>query len=198
MKDLPIKTVKQLLRQVNRKNNKAITTLYTHYQQFLFAFIRLQVADESVLDEIVQDVFLAIYLKPLAFNGSSQFSTWLCSIARKKVIDRIRSNKTNQELIAEDIDDSILEKVVDLDWNVTKRYEEAELKEIMLACIDKLSLSIREEMFWVFYQQSKVDEMANIQDCSVNTIKTRLYQSRKKVRHCLEHAYGATKLGDIL
>ena len=151
--------------------------------------------DAHYAEEILQDTFLAVCLKPLAYDGKCKFSTWLCSIAKNKIVDKYRTNK---KFICDDLSESIIESAEELDWSVAEQYEKNERKEMIQICIDKLSPSLREAMFWVFYQERKVEEIAEIQDCSPNTIKTRLFQSRKKIRHCLERAYTTTKLGAIL
>jgi len=195
MNDLPIQTIERLLKKIELNDNKAIKALYIHYQEFLFTFIRHQIMDDHYAEEILQDTFLAVCLKPLAYDGKCKFSTWLCSIAKNKIVDKYRTNK---KFICDDLSESIIESAEELDWSVAEQYEKNERKEMIQICIDKLSPSLREAMFWVFYQERKVEEIAEIQDCSPNTIKTRLFQSRKKIRHCLERAYTTTKLGAIL
>jgi len=195
MKDLPIQTIERLLTQIEGNDKRAIKALYVHYQKFLFAFIRHQVIDYHYAEDVLQDTFLEICRKPLAYDGKYKFSTWLCGIAKNKIADKYRTNKS---FITDDLTESIIESDDDLDWNAADRYEENERNEMIRTCIDKLSPTLREAMFWVFYQGRKVEEIAEIQVCSANTVKTRLFQSRKKIRHCLERAYTTTKLEGIL
>lgn len=191
MDDLPVTNVKSLLNQIVAGDDKAIETLYRHYQRPLFAYVRHLISVDEVADDIVHDTFLVVQQKPLSFDGSCKFFTWLCAIAKNKARDWQRKNIRRQKLVVEELD----ETMVDESWDVLGCFESSELSEIMQGCIDNLSLVQREATYWVYYHDLRLDEVATLQGSPVNTIKTRLLHARQKVRDCLEKAYAQVGMG---
>ena len=87
MTDLPNQDVLQLLRQIASGRDKAAVDLYRNYSGFVYAYVRHLLPDDDGAAEVCQDVFFSAFSKPDRFSGQSKFSTWLCAIAKFKVID---------------------------------------------------------------------------------------------------------------
>ncbi len=202
MIDLPNEDVERLLKRISRNNNKAATELYKHYSGLLVVDISRKMflnRDEIVVAELVQEVFLTVLKKPLAYDGKCKFSTWLKGIAKNKILAHKSYAFKQQERYPHPYDEETpIDRNVELNWSVTAPIEQSERNEVMLGCMEKLSPNIREEMFLTYYQEHSIEEIAKIQNCSKNTVKTRLYQSRKKIRSCIERAYGTTELEGVL
>lgn len=183
MTDLPAATLAQLLNQIGIGDDKAVMTLYRHYHGFLYAFIRHRLSNEADAEEVTQDVLLAVCQKPQAFRGQSKFSTWLCGIAKFKIVDLRR--KQGLGLPIAEVDDEVVQEQADPNWNFVERLEAEEDEEALRHCRDALPDEQKEAIFWVFYQGEGLDAVAARQECPVGTVKSRLFNARKRLHDCM-------------
>lgn len=183
MTDLPDTTLEELLNQIAQGDDKAVVRLYRHYHGFLYAFIRHQLHSDADAEEVTHDVLLAVCKKPQAFARQSKFSTWLCGIAKFKVIDLRR--KQNGGVPIDDIDDEVIQAQVDPNWDFVAQLEAAEDEEALRLCRDALPEEQKEAIFWAFYQDEGLEAVAARQNCPVGTVKSRLFNARKRLRDCM-------------
>ncbi|OQW86029.1 MAG: hypothetical protein BWK72_19105 [Rhodoferax ferrireducens] len=183
MTDLPDQTLAELLNQIGRSDDKACTRLYRHYSPYVYAFVRHRVTVDAAAEELTHDVFLSVFKDPQAFGFKAKFSTWLCSIARNKAIDLWRKQKN--ELVLQDVDEQILENAPDPNWDFVARFESAQDADAVRYCLDRLPADHREAMFWVYYEDASLEEVAKLQNCPVGTVKSRLFNARQRMRDCV-------------
>lgn len=183
MTDLPEATLAQLLNQIGLGDDKAVIRFYRHYHGFLYAFIRHRLSNEADAEEVTQDVLLAVCQKPQAFRGQSKFSTWLCGIAKFKIVDLRR--KQGHGLPIAEVDDEFVQEQADPNWNFVERLEAEEDEEALRHCRDALPDEQKEAIFWVFYQGEGLDAVAARQECPVGTVKSRLFNARKRLHDCM-------------
>jgi RNA polymerase sigma-70 factor (ECF subfamily) len=183
MIDLPESSVSALLNQIWHGDDKAATRLYRHYHGFIYAFLRHRVHNDAAADDITHEVFFAVFHKPLSFHGNSKFSTWLCQIARHKAADWWRK-QASAEFVSED---GVLEAEIDPNWDFVIQLEAAQDAQVLRHCIDKLPSEQREAIFWTFYQDASEAEVARHQGCPTGTVKSRLFNARKRLRDCVSN-----------
>ena len=187
MNDLSNLEITILLNQIAQGDDKAMTVLYKHYQRSLFAFVRLQVSDNSLAEEIVQETFLAVSHKPAGFNGTSKFSTWLCAIAKRKAIDHWR--KINSQPVMREMDEEINE-IPDDNGNVLHFLLQNERDEILMACIDRLSVAHKEVIHLAYVEGASMNEIAKIISGPVGTVKSRIHHATLNITNCVSRTFG--------
>lgn len=109
------------------------------------------------------------------YEGRSQVTTWLLSIARNRAISRMRKRRElewNEDEAAEIVDE-------DDDPEVSLQKQDKALA--LRRCLDALSREHREIVDLVYYQERSVSEVAEIVGIPENTVKTRLFYARKKL-----------------
>ncbi|MGZ8984276.1 MAG: RNA polymerase sigma factor [Methylotenera sp.] len=188
MNDLTREEIVNLLNHIALGDDKAVKTIYLHYQRSLFAFIRHRVPDDSAAEEILHDTFMVICRRPEGYDRTSKFSTWLCAIARHKAADwwRKRGRRPDEQ----EMDDEVIQEIPDNNGNILQLLEQEELSEVLRACVDRLPAVQREAIHHACYQDEKLEVIAQLQDCPVNTVKTRLFHARLKIKDCVERALG--------
>ncbi|MFO7529684.1 MAG: RNA polymerase sigma factor SigZ [Marinobacter sp.] len=72
--------------------------LWQEYRTKLRAFIRSRVSDETISDDILQDVFLKMHTGLVSLKDETKLKSWLYQIARNAIIDYFRSQKPTVEL----------------------------------------------------------------------------------------------------
>jgi RNA polymerase sigma-70 factor (ECF subfamily) len=188
MKDMPVASVATLLNRIAQGDDKAATELYRHYYGFVYAYLRYKMADEQAAEETAHDVFIAVCRRPLAFQGNSKFSTWLCGIANNKTTDWLR--KKGRHVPVVDIDDEVLGAIPDPDADIVGQLAQAQNAEIVRRCVEGLPDKHREVVFLAYFEEASMEEIAERVACPEGTVKSRLSNARAKLLDCLKRWLG--------
>ncbi|GCC49722.1 hypothetical protein chiPu_0033773, partial [Chiloscyllium punctatum] len=157
-------------------------TLYARHNVRVYRFVLRMVRDTTMAEDLVSQVFLDVWRTAAQFEGRSQVSTWLLSIARFKALTALRQRKH------EDIDqDDVLEIADGADTPETS-LDRATTSEILRACVAKLSPAHREIINLVYYHEKSVEEAGQIIGIPQSTVKTRMFYARKQLADLLRGA----------
>jgi RNA polymerase sigma-70 factor, ECF subfamily len=174
--------VLRLLGRIEHADEAAFKEIYRAFSRRLYAYVLRQLGDPSQAEEIVADTLYEVWRQPARFRGESQFSTWLLGVARNKVLMAFRSRKPDAK--HEDLD-VVAETVAADDPSAFEVLAQAQRREGVRHCMDKLSSDHRECVHLVFYEGLALAEVAALQGCPENTVKTRLFHARQKLKNCL-------------
>jgi RNA polymerase sigma-70 factor, ECF subfamily len=164
------------VRRIASGDRSAFEKLYHAYQRRLFGYIFRMVAKADAAEELTNDVMLEIWKGAAAFRGESRVSTWIFGIARFRAISSLR--RKNPKMV--DFEDAgPLPDSRELQDEVLVK--ESTRDEVRNA-LTKLSKPHREVMELTFYQGFSYPEIADILNCPVNTVKTRMFYARKELR----------------
>ena len=175
--------VLRLLGRIERADEAAFRELYRAFSRRLYAYVLRQLGDPAQAEEIVADTLYEVWRQPAKFRGDSQFSTWLIGIARNKVLMAFRSRKP--DAVHDDLAD-VAELVANEDPSAFDILAQQQRHEGVRHCMDKLSSDHRECVHLVFYEGMSLAEVAAVQVCPENTVKTRLFHARQKLKNCLQ------------
>lgn len=174
--------ITRLLERIGQGDEAAFRLLYKAFSPKLYAYTMRQLGDPAQSEEIVSDTLYEVWRQPDRFRGDAQFSTWLIGIARNKVLMAFRARRPDSD--HEDLDDMAdrLEADNGCGFDVLA---EKQRHEGVQHCMGKLSDEHRECVHLVFYEGLSLGEVAQVQACPENTVKTRLFHARQKLRNCL-------------
>jgi RNA polymerase sigma-70 factor, ECF subfamily len=179
--ELDNRTVLGLLEKVGDGDEAAFTTLYRSVNRRVFVFALNQLRDETRAEEIVVDALHEVWKHPERFNATCKFSTWVIGIARYKILNAFRADAHSTDELTDEMSDTIAsDDAGPLDLAVM-RQRETGVRE----CMNKLTADHRECMHLVFFEGLSLGEIADLQACPENTIKTRLFHARQKIKNCL-------------
>lgn len=179
-------TALQLLAQVAQGDQTAFRRLYEAASRTIYAFALRRSEDAALAEEIVVDTMLEVWKHPERFRGDAKFSTWLLSIARNKLIDRFRANDPH----AEDIDDHAQTLSAGDESDAAVQLAHVQDREGVERCMEKLSDDHRQALVLTYYEGLSVSEIAQVQQVPDNTVKTRLFHARQKIKNCLARLFG--------
>jgi RNA polymerase sigma-70 factor (ECF subfamily) len=174
--------VLRLLAQIAQGDEGAFKTLYRAFSRRLYAYVLKQLGDAAQAEEIVADTLYEVWRAPTRFRGDALFSTWLIGVARNKLLMAWRARKPDAR--HEDIDD-FAELIAGDDHSGFDELAERQRRDGVLRCVQRLSDEHRECIHLVFYEGLALADVAQLQACPENTVKTRLFHARKKLEHCL-------------
>ena len=173
----------RLLQRIECGDEAAFRELYRAHSRRLYAYVLRQHGDPAQAEEIVSDTLYEVWKAPARFRGDAQFSTWLIGIARNKVLMAFRSRRPDS--LHDDLDE-VAESVADEQPGAFEMLAQRERSEGVRHCMDKLSADHRECVHLVFYEGLGLADVAALQACPENTVKTRLFHARKKLANCLK------------
>jgi RNA polymerase sigma-70 factor (ECF subfamily) len=174
--------VRELLARIEQQDQAAFRELYKAFSRKVFAYVLNMVNDHGRAEEILVDSMYEVWRHPARFRGDSQFGTWLIGIARNKALMVYRSRRADE--VHDDLDDIAETESAD----TPDGYAELAAKqrsEGVKHCMGKLSDEHRECMHLVFFEGLSLAEVAEVQRCPENTVKTRLFHARQKIKNCL-------------
>ena len=174
------------------KQDQRITTAIAREQGRLRNFIRRRVADESEVEDILQNVFyelIAVYrlMKPI-----EQVSAWMFRVARNRIIDLFRKRRpeasTNDSMsAAEDDEDLLLEEMLPSpDAGPDAAYARGVLLDELDAALDELPEEQREVFVAHELEGRSFKELAQETGLNLNTLLARKHYAvlhlRKRLR----------------
>jgi RNA polymerase sigma-70 factor (ECF subfamily) len=178
--DLSNEQVFALLRELGAGKESALKELYRAYSRTIYAFSLARLRDAADAEEVVVDTMHEVWRHPDRFRGESKFSTWLLGIARHKLLSLMRSREPEHEEI-----ETFEETLESEDAGAFEILAQKQRREGVRHCMDKLPEEQRECLHLVFYEGYALGEVAAVQNCPENTVKTRLFHARQKLKNCL-------------
>ena len=170
-----------LLNKIAEGDREAFTTLYLSYQPRLIKFCsRILKNDVALAADIVDEAMIEVWKSAGSFAGRSLPSTWIHSITRFRLIGYLRKNK---EVFLDD--DSIDKNLEDGSLLPEENALLSERNENIVHCLKKLSDKHREVIEMVYFRELSVRNIAEMLQISENTVKTRMFYARNKLKEIL-------------
>ena len=127
-----------LLQSIAKGDRTAMHVLYSRHNVRVYRFVLRMVRDTTMAEDLVSQVFLDVWRTASQFEGRSQVSTWLLSIARFKALTALRQRKH------EDIEQEDVLEIADEADTPEASLDRNNTKAILRACVAKLSPAHRE------------------------------------------------------
>lgn len=167
----------QLLKLVADGDRAAFQTLYLAYHRRLARFLMRLTRQYDVAEEIINDTLWIVWCKAGQFRAESQVSTWIMGIAYRRALKALR-----QRPAVDRLSDPLVEDLRDA-GDEPQRTEE--LHEWLDLALEHLPPEQRLVLELTYYLGHSCAEIAEIMDCPVNTVKTRMFHARRKLRDLL-------------
>lgn len=152
---------------------------YKKYYFGLKKFVSQRIDDEWVVEEIVNDVMLAAMNLNSNFDGRCSEFSWICSIAKHKVIDYYRKKKIKTILFSvSPMFEEIADKALTPERDVLKN----ELKEEIKKTLADLKKGYKNLLRLKYIEGRKVNEIAKATNLTVKAVESRLTRAKKQFR----------------
>jgi len=163
-----------------------VQSLFVQHQTQLRSFVQSIVPDFATADDVVQECFLTVTQKALEFSLDSNFTAWVRSIARFKVLALLRDKARSPMLLSEEA----LESVILAAPNVESDANDAEHQSLatLRNCLSHLAPAAREMIQMRYFSQWGPAEISKIRDCSQNAVNVTLARAREALRRCMERS----------
>ncbi len=152
----------------------ALTELYNRYRCSIGRYLQRGIGDSNLIEEAYNDVMITVWNSAANFHGKSKVSTWLYGIARNKRMTHYQKQIKHAHHTTEEQLDNLSEK------------DDSSLKETIQNAIQALSEDHKDVIELAYFHGYSTAEIAEIVDCPVNTVKTRLFHARQKLKVVLK------------
>jgi RNA polymerase sigma-70 factor (ECF subfamily) len=169
-----------LLRRIAAADRKAFETLYQLYYRRLFAYLFKITRRAELVEEALNDVMFAIWTSAARFDGRSRPSTWIFGIAYHKALKALARQGTavGEEAGRQEEEPATGEGP---DHLLSRR----EVATTLGKALGALSPEHRAVVELTYYYELSYGEIAEIVGCPVNTVKTRMFHARRRLKELL-------------
>jgi RNA polymerase sigma factor (sigma-70 family) len=176
--DAAVPGERELLALVARRDRRAFTELYRRYQPRLLAYLYRLLSNAALADEIADDVLFVVWQDAKKFRGTSAVSSWIFGIAYRKSMTALRRELRYQKPLDRHADIGRLPALSRADM------------EFVHAGLSALSADHRQVVELTYFCGFSYQEIAEIADCPVNTVKTRMFHARRRLKTLLPELAG--------
>ena len=175
---------RSLVTLVQSADSGALEALYARYGRACYGLARRILTDEQLAQDVVQEVFLAVWRDASRFDASrGGFSTWLLSMTHHKSVDSVRreenlrKRRTSADLLETRASDA--PKVDDAVWSLVRRER---VREVLKTLPDVQ----REALTLAYFGGYTQREIAGLTATPLGTVKTRMLAGMKRMKESLD------------
>jgi RNA polymerase sigma-70 factor, ECF subfamily len=181
---------RKLVDAARRGDADAFKQLVLKHQRKAYAVALGMVHDADEARDICQDAFLKAHKNLAGFEGDAQFFTWLYRIVANLCIDHLRKRRGermefDETIAGEDANDDSGIAPRRLGFDPGRALADKELRQHLHAALEKLSPAHRSVLVMREVEGLSYKEMADMMNCSIGTIMSRLFHARKKMQTLL-------------
>jgi RNA polymerase sigma-70 factor (ECF subfamily) len=173
---------RDLVAAILRKDRKATARFVEDYADGVYAYVRHRLAPRAdLVDDVVQEVFLAALGSLSTFLGNAPLRSWLLGIARHKVETYYRQRLREPEPLAEDHDGRATDGVL-----IDEEIDRKRLEERTQRVLQQLPESYSVALLWRYWENRSVRDMAEATGKTAKAIERLLARARARFRELWE------------
>jgi RNA polymerase sigma factor (sigma-70 family) len=174
----PERSEAALLARVAGGDRAAFETLFRRYCPRLRRFLEQMMRQPHLVDEVVNDTMLVVWRRAETFNLRSKVSTWIIGIAMRR---GLKALGYRDEASGHDPDEIAMPVECGPEGQLLRQEQRAQLSRALRS----LSVDQRAVIELSFYEGYSCREIATIVDCPVDTVKTRMFHARRRLKALL-------------
>jgi len=176
----------ELVMRARRGELEAYDELVRRYQERIYATVYHMTSNHEDANDLAQEAFIKAFHALRSFKGGSSFYTWVYRIAVNKTINFLKQRKNKAQMSLNDMDLNAEHDpdLVALISDKTPRREVglAELQEKLNEALQKLSEPHRLVVTLHDVQGLSHEEIAQIMECNIGTVRSRLFYARQQLQ----------------
>jgi len=165
-----------LLERVAGRDHRAFERLYLLYYPRLDRFLHQVTQQPALIEEVVNETMLAVWAQADRFRGASKLSTWIFGIAYNQAMRALA--KAGSQAAPNDAVEQTACEAPAPDGEAGR----SRVQRLLFAAIGQLAPAQRAVVDLTYYHGMGYREIAAILDCPVDTVKTRMFHARRKLK----------------
>jgi RNA polymerase sigma-70 factor (ECF subfamily) len=173
-----------LFERVAAGDQEAFEALYHRYHRRLFGYLLRVLRRPALVEEVLDDVMVAVWQGAHRFDGRSRVSTWILGIAHHKALKALERARREADREGGEPSDSEPEAPA-LHRGPERAAVRGELRRKLRSAMEALSPVQRSVVELTFFYGYSYPEIAEIVGCPVGTVKTRMFHARRLLKERL-------------
>lgn len=192
-----------LVKQILEGQQDAFSALLDRYQGKVYGMVRrMWSRDRQLVEDLTQEVFLRVHRGLPKFQGDCALSTWIHRITVNVCISELRQRKAMKrdrptisldQPVGGNDDEGSLPEPMDEEREPSEQMERSELYNACRAAIDELPELWRVILTLRDLEGRSYEEIAEVLDLPIGTVRSRLHRARARVRRRLDEPAAATR-----
>lgn len=171
----------QLLARIRARDLRAFESLYRRYHPRLSRFLTNLMRRPHLVEEVLNDTMFVVWNRPESYNGASRLSTWIFAIGYRKALKALRRYD-------DPLEDLQAESRASSEPGPELQLGRRQTQEALLGAMGELSPDHRAVVDLTYFHEMGYREIAEIMDCPVDTVKTRMFYARRHLKRVLAGA----------
>jgi len=172
-----------LLAGVKRGRQADFDTLYRLYHPRLWRFLSQLMRQADAIEEALNDTMMVVWQRADSFDGRSKLSTWIFGIAYRKGLKML----SRQDL---PVDEDELPEAADAGPGPEQQFSLVQLRGRLREAMAELSMEHRAVVELCYFHDMAYGEIAEVVGCPPETVKTRMFYARRRLRLLLDDLAG--------
>ena len=168
----------RLIGLVAARDLRAFERLYRIYHPRLTRFLTNILRRAHLVEEALNDTMMVVWRRPESFNGTSKVSTWIFAIAYRTALKA----RSRHDEPMEDRDANLRPS---LDVGPERQLDRRQAQEILAGALGRLPAEQRAVVDLTYFHEAGYREIAEILDCPIGTVKTRMHHARRRLKDLL-------------
>jgi len=177
----------ELLEGIKRGKRAEFDALYRLYHPRLWRFLVHLMRQPDALEEVLNDTMMVVWQRADSFDGRSKLSTWVFGIAYRKALKAL----SRQDL---PVDGDEADELSDPGPGPEQRLGLTQLRGRLKVAMAELSPEHRAVVELCYFHDMAYAEIADVVGCPAETVKTRMFYARRRLRVLLDDLAGSGEL----
>lgn len=175
-----------LFERIQERDADAFETLYDRYGTLVYTFALRMCNDAELASESTQDVFVRLWTTHAEYQPElSQFRTWMLTITRRIVYDKLRRQRRHKRVVHE-VHGNVVEDAQHASLPNPETITVAQwFREDVATALQSLQIEERVVIELAYFQQLTLTEIARRMNRPIGTVKTRLHKALKMLRETM-------------
>ena len=187
-----------LVRRMRAGDRGAVDDLYERFRRPAFALARRILADATLAEDVLQDVFLSVWRNPSAFDRArGSFASWLLAMVHHKAVDAVRREESQRRRQSRAGDELVLAAPTEAHDVEAEAWTRVVSERVRLA-LAVLPTAQREALTLAYYGGYTQREVAALTGAPLGTVKTRMLAGMRRLKEELGGVAGGASLGGAL
>ena len=173
---------RSLIASVAHGDYTAFRELHGRYYHRITRFVRAVTFCSDLVDEVANDTLWVVWQDAARFRGESKVSTWIMGITRNLSFKALRAMRRSYNDVSDAVEELAYEPA-----------SQSELTEWVDEALARLPSEQRIVLEMFYRLERSCEEIAQALKCPINTVKTRMFHGRRKLRELLPRLAGVAQ-----
>ncbi|MBU4216746.1 RNA polymerase sigma factor [Candidatus Parcubacteria bacterium] len=168
------------------ENQSYFLHIVKRYKTKLLSYIRrISNVSQEEAEDLLQDVFLKVFVNLNDFDDGLKFSSWIYRITHNVVIDNFRKTKSRPQMVELDMNSDRIKHLAD-DFDIERSLDSNFLKIKIQTALGQLDLKYRDILILKYLEEKDYQEISDIIKKPIGTVASRINKAKQELKKVLK------------